>query len=753
MGNKRNRNKSAKSGRHNEAMTIRHRLEQKLVRLDRNNEPIPPGKRKALTKAMIDSGAMKPPESFYQPEPEIPKNVVPISKAPPTDTTPEASPRRTEYAAEIREQVNSEKVLYASWSRSAKAGVEDDILLHDGSKLFVSKSERQTWQLRFASEMYESGKHRKEEDDEPVRQDIDASVATKPALSLVHNSGIKRNPVSKPVRATQHDPTVISALNARNRKSKAPANTGLTPSGLPISNFMENSGVPTKPQSTVVYTTPAANDDNKKQRSASEWSAEHLLFKMIETTSQDAWPRQVMDYLYQDGDEWHVHTGMVRKAIAAGDDRVILKAVAIALLESQGETSNGLRNKYVNAKREAIAAKKEVTQLEYAYAQISGDISSAEQIKKEVKHDWTPMGARQSVREMEKEKYGSAYAKPPEDVDRALSEFKLFKNLYERDNELRAYCRYMYGSVEYAQTMQEHADYLCAERQRAYDDRVRMLRLKRFFRQIPAMLKIQTDRAMARRIKSTMTGELQALKSFRRRAAKRNHQSSIYYSDLNIQICSVSEQTTVEMSNAGIKPSVMINGRVVGASCSFMIVKRKPYQLVAPKPKPTARSINKELHVQHWRNSNPDLIKEVGWWLLKYEPTEPTCMVDYRPCKGTLPTYDTSMGECRVRQHVIDWWHKSADKCEDDYLATTVRGKVVRAATETSRKVWSILQTPIDPTSRKKMRDKEEAKLMRKTNREQHRAYAAERNTKAEAKLEEQREIRRRIRQAQRIAH
>jgi len=650
---------AATARKHDENKTIRYRLKKELIRVDRNNKPIPVDRRK-IAEAMLEQGGT-PPEAAITPD--IPDNVVslcarraagPATPLVPKDTRGSSEPSEQslahkELVAEVRQRINYDRVLFASWSNE-RGGSN----AATWGRKNVGDNEMFAMELRRLSEYKASHPGGKN----PAPSTEEAQEQT--AVSMMHNPGIKAKPI-------EHGGYAPKAARTLDRKfwdmSAKPA--GKTPSGRLIREFTEGKYAPPKSEETpVVYTTPtrdwgkAANDESHTV-TTNMWSAEDQLRMMINTVDRIHWPRQLDKFLFESDGKWHIHTGLVRQAVKDSEDRVIHAGVALALMQHTKDSDEEL----LALTTENNMLSQELKFVEHELAITLHDDSSAEEIKKEL--------------------YGTAIAKPPKDAGQLLSEFKVFKQLLEADNgggALMAFSRYVYPNTNVHEIIKEEADHVCAERQRAFQDRLRMLRLKKFFRQVPAMLEINKLRNMANRArtKATLAGEVQALRNMRRTAAKRAAEScSIYYSRLNIAVSSPDFKVTV-------------NGRDKTHGSVEM------------------RCINRRVNPTEWSNR-----PKVG--LRKLDSVRAI-----HKAVGFKEFREDEYYENK-RDMMAEWWARHASDCETRYLANTTSGKLLVGVTKAARAINKVLQTNVDPWSRKKEREAEVEKLRIKTARVQRR--------------------------------
>jgi len=437
MGKKRKGNRPTSKRGHDESSVNRYRQVTQLIPVNRDNEPIPVP-RKELAKAMLDVTGKKKTgaEQSYQPEPEQPKNVVSLCER-------RKAANNVEYSTsqEAKANINYDRLLFHEWSKAK-------------GKRYVSEKEAQAWEFRRLLEY--SAAHpegRNYPDDADLNKPKVKTKAKAKPISTVHNPGISSTPIEyggyTPSNRYRARPIVVH--NRMNREGQFILYDPRihAPSGLPIKEFTEGKYAPPKTQQQSTEVPPSVTKDWGAKRvsdSPRAWAAEDQLRLMIDEVPEEHWPMDhIGQFLFQnDNGSWHVHTGKVRTAISKQEDRIINRAVTLAFIaksQDQDEMITALE-----AEVEGLQAQRRI--LEFQVTRQSGE-----------ELDWTPQGARQSVREMDKAR-ATANAKPPTKEQLVAEQ----------------------------QRLQEQIDSIDATEAEETQAKMQMLRLNTLFRQVPFLI-------------------------------------------------------------------------------------------------------------------------------------------------------------------------------------------------------------------------------------------------------------------------
>lgn len=457
MSKKRNNKRPSARG-HVEDNVIRWRLEQRLVRVRKGNKKLPVN---VMDKDWItgnNSDLMAPPIDHSKTPP--PDNVTSIAKA-------------REAKASKPEQKSSTKRVQHGWLHDKSVAIDEfkswsRITNELGRKRCGSELWTKSKRGKLSSPSLEAQRQRSAEGHKALKFKKPPSTTHNPFLKsgeADHGgyapSAVRETPQSRP----------LTWYNQRNAK---PLNRVLAPSGLPISYFTEG---PFKPkENAVVYTTPpptptrdwrvAANDANQVsvRRTPDVDSTEYKLTGAVQwyiaNVEVQKWPTAMYQFAHWTKDGPVINTGAVNKACADPEQELKVFKLMFAGLERQYRMLDiALEDATQDARlwrMENQANLNEIKLLEFELAHRSGDVASADEIRREL---------------------NIGNAKPPENADELLSQFKLYQSFEKFNGPEFAYARAVYGDPSLGQVIRDHADMKAAHRQHLFDERESLRRI------------------------------------------------------------------------------------------------------------------------------------------------------------------------------------------------------------------------------------------------------------------------------------
>lgn len=488
MGKKSKGEQGKTSAAHNENLTIRYRLKQSLVRVDRTGIPIPSDPR-ALAKAMIEAGAMAPPMSRIQPPPaKVPDNVLPFkAKDKPVNqagneaevvytTAPAENSMKAKLASyAIHDVIKAEAETFKRWKH--RAATSKSLSFVQGEQWFEAEMERQRFKSAYG--------HFKK--DKPGEHGGYADTGQRAGSVAWHNQRLSEK------MGVSDEQIKASAPLDRKFWDMSAKHVPLTPSGLPISEFTTGKY---KPKDAVVYTTAnelpptptrdwragqsgyneyathmrtdpggnaywqksAANDNSvqvRKTPATSSWvyKTQAMVQWFINNVEPQNWPTHVHNFATWKEDGPVPNTGAINKAASHPETELILVRSLYEGLEKDHkmiDSALAMATQEVNLLNQEVDALKEERRiLEYALAQQSGDYKSAEIIAGEVSSTVIK----------------SKPPQVPDDADVMIAQFNTFKSFVLCDGLEHAFARYVYGDPRLGEVIRDHADMRCNERQ------------------------------------------------------------------------------------------------------------------------------------------------------------------------------------------------------------------------------------------------------------------------------------------------
>lgn len=687
MGKKRKGNRPTSKRGHDESSVNRYRQVTSLIPVNRDNEPIPVP-RKELAKAMLEVTGQKTThaEQSYQPEPQQPDNVVSLC-----DRRKAANVESFDNKQEAQANINYDRLLFHEWSQSK-------------GKRYVSKREAEAWEFRRLLEY--SASHPKGRN-YPDDADLNKPKAKKQKpISTVHNPGISSERIEyggySPSSRYRARPIVVH--NRMNREGQVILYDPRihAPSGLPIKEFTEGKYAPPKTQqSTEVHRSAVSKP---KSTANTTWTTEDQLYLMLDMVPEEHWPMaQLRDYLFQDDNgKWHVHTGKVRTAVSNSEDRGIHRAITLAFIRKVEDQEDYITA--LEADQQGLQA--QFRNLEFLYTRTEG---------KEL--DWTPQGARKSVREMDKARQATTNAKSP------------------TKHEL----------VAEQQRIQQQLDQIEAEETLAAQKKMQMLRLRILFKQVPVLIAKTNDhwRSAKPRPLFNVTKERQAHRRMVRSAKRAEYQQRVNLSSLTIYLSNTHWQ----------KMKITTNGKTFVPPTEHYVETRA---IDVPRLLPRSE-------VNYLRVIN----KAVGAMNLpvRYQPIEPTYLlfndqVEYSECDNTtarmrrwakwLPVCeerDTDRQQQEQEKAALDARQECVERNRE--VMSKPINRIINKVSLVLEKAWQFGQRDVYVTPTERAKREENERILRERTRneieaqqkqdEQDRREEAEREARRAARREERR--------------
>lgn len=539
-----------------------------------------------------------------------------------------------------------------------------------------------------------SGNEAEQIPDKPERLQFDSPPST------VHNPFIK--PESSEVKRAGSIAWHNQKTRGERKATTARYNSkGYAPSGLPIIFFTDGHLKPEKP---VVYTKveappatasrhwygqPAANDNSVQVRrvpAADSWAAKmqaHVQW-FINNVEVQYWPTDVLNYT-----TWHANgpvpnTGAISKASRNPEHSAdMLNALYEGLEASHRDlddvlcdtlSKNAILEQELKLTQDELKAERQSNSLlEYDLAMRTG--KSPDAVRADIIKPKTP--------------------DVPDDADVMLAQFNTFNSFVKCDGLEHAFARYVYGDPRMGDTIREHADMRCKEREDAVFGRTYARNLSKFLFQLGEYARQEyvtfwknepLKRAKQRNQNKSgavrpASAEACAYAAMSRKAKPLTYRS-IYYRRLDV-------------TNPLIRPAEL-NNAMAGALISMVVPARPEY-------------------------NNPHLVD------------------------------GDNRDECYVKMRkaakYAAWWRDHIDQAELRYYEVAHPGQV--AAVKLYNKTIDILNTELSPSKRKQR--KQRIAELRERNRERDERREQRLEKKAEAKRVKAEKAA--ARKAYRIAH
>lgn len=297
--------------------------------------------------------------------------------------------------------------------------------------------------------------------------------------SIVHNPFIKEQEVkfapvsqgSKPLDPKFYMPPKVTG------------DAGLAPSGVPIRVFTEGKYKPK--EKAVVYTTPealpptptrdwraGAVNDNRYDNAAQDWVAKTkaTVQWFINHVEPQNWSTYVHNLVNWSKDGASVNNKAVESLVQSPEIELLLTRELYGGLKEDwlmlDKALEYSEEEIMLLKLERSILRKDIEMLEYELAAHTGEMRTAEEIRK--------------VSNIGK-------TKTPDDADELLLMFNTYKSFVRSEGEAAAFARYALGDPKLGKTIAEHADARLAERVAQYEYR-NMVRFLQDFASYQLML-------------------------------------------------------------------------------------------------------------------------------------------------------------------------------------------------------------------------------------------------------------------------
>lgn len=550
-------------------------------------------------------------------------------------------------------------------------------------------------------------------------------------ISAVHNPGLSATPV---VLDKSKLPDINKPLDPKFWNPAAQRKVRLAPSGLPMEMF-EPGGkygpASNDAQSPVVYTAQQkARETAREYRAQRDASLVGYVSQVVNTVEPQFWSRVLYDYVEVRGDDdYIVQTGAINKTVNTEDERVITRALL-----------------------DTMAA--------YAYWQ---DEERSSLVIERNTLEWE-LGARINTGADDEQR---EIPTPPEDCDQLVAEVNTFTSLMKFEGPERTYARYVYGDPKLGDTIRQHMDARAQERMDAVELRSSVRGLTDFFTQFAEY--------HAKLFEDYAAGGGWYREPFNQWA---NRQPNPESREEYIDWWKASQSAFAEFDDRTRK----VKSAVVHAPTETYLLHRKHVD-----------GIDRLRSTYYSRLTEPSFNKK-GWGVLSLKNSNgefrSADRVQYTNGRVasvllsavTFSTYRYCGNKCHA---YVEWWEENAGVAEAllfdktvKELETTRSGRtklaVVKAGVSIEKgfkKVRDVLNTNIDPASRRQDRERLEQLEERRKARDTRRAEAKQRRAEvkakklakrlADAEAEHARQVadadrkaqRDAIRKAQRIAH
>lgn len=693
-----NKQKSARG--HVEGNVIRWREKKELIRVDKDGKPIKKGSPintfdKNWLSGQLLSDISAPP-------------VIPRREAPPSNVTSIAAARekKAEVSKPVSQSGNEAEVVKTV--HATKHG-----WLHDKA---LAMSEFKHWS-RLSKEI---GRQRCGSEPWVKRKGKLSSPSLEAAREAAQNGhkGLAKLRFKKPP-SINHNPLLkteehggYSVFEKKHKPldpkfympPKQTGSAGMAPSGLPIRVFTEG-GKYAPPESSVVYTTGLPPTPTRDWRASND---AHYRAKPVIHSDHMPLIGQVQWYVDNvDVQKWPMPMYRFVKFSPNSDKPVIDNdAINQVSKDPQAELNvmkamlSGIQRQYrmidialLDSQSEANLLRQE---LEATQAELKAERQANNLMEYELSHRQGKSPDQVRLDYVVKSQTPSI----PDDVDGMLFQYRMFQSFSRMDGQEVAFARFVYGDPRLGEVMRDHADMRCKERQSAVEHR----NMVRFLRNL------------GEHILSTAQAEYEQQKhdDYVNFWTK---QYPTYLRGRNRQPTAVRDPAREAVAYAAMsrkaKPATHRSSTYYSTfdQCRHFYLNSAVAKQILHEVKPT-----------RVRYNNPNLVEH-----------------DTRK-SWAQPTFK---GVCSYEQ----WWSERLDHVELEYQkkAHPIRVGVVKAY----NKAVDILNTPVDPATRRKR-----AQL-----REQMREYMHQQDEKRERRKEERAEAKRikaerdHIRKMQRIAH
>lgn len=435
---------------HVESNVVRFKLEQELIRIDRNGRPLASSSpldgmpKKKLAQAVMHSDSTAPP--VFHSKPPAPDNVASFTdhKAKREKDKPHIKGKSSVTHGWLNNTALAMNE-FKHWSRITKEIGRSSIACEpwttEGDKLSSPSLDLQR--------------------ERSVAGHLKVKTKLPKVVSSVRNPFISEQPIKfKPLDPKFYMPPKVTG------------SAGLAPSGLPIRLFTEGKYKPK--EKAVVYTTPKALpptatrdwraiNDNRYDNAVTDWVSKTngMVQWFINHVEPQNWPTHVHNFVHWVDGGPLVNTGAINQATAHPITELnLVKSLHEGLEKDWRMLDEALEYQEQEARllrQELQATRNEVTLLEFELAHRTGDQQSVDEIRREL---------------------NVSSAKTPEDADVMLFQYRLYNSFVRTEGAARAFARFVWNDPELGKVMEDHADMRFNERQAelGYRNLVRFLR-------------------------------------------------------------------------------------------------------------------------------------------------------------------------------------------------------------------------------------------------------------------------------------
>lgn len=641
-------NKPVSARGHREESTLRFRQESKLIRIDRKGRPltrevpINTFSKDWLSNHLLNSETVAPPIDHSKTSP--PTNVSSFAEA----KAKRDKDKTARKPAKLQPQGWLHNTALATheikgWSRTTKEFGRKNVALvawseKDG-KLYSDSLEKQR-------ELSEAG-HLK-----PKKPKAKAKVGKAP--STVHNPFLTE-PKGK------HKPLDLKFY----MPPKVTGSAGLAPSGLPIRLFTEGKYKPK--EKAVVYTTNTAPptptrdwrqgavNDNRYDNAATNWVAKtnSMVQWFINHVEPQNWPTHVNNFVHWKDGGPLPNTGAINKAANSKDTEIhLLRSLHEGLEKDWRMLDSALEDSDQEVRllrQELQATRNEVKLLEYDLAHRTGDQQSADAIRQEMT---------------------VGNAKPPEDADQMLFQFRMYKSFVRMEGEASAFARYVYNDPTLGQVMEDHADMRFKERETELHYR----NLVRFLQDFASYQTIKLNEEYHKLWKDEYP-------KYRRRLARRNNTAVVNAGYESVSYAAMSRKA---------KP------RSIYYSSLYPIISQCPVKQSAVNDM-IAVSIIKDMPLNRRELHENTVAEYVRWWenqiphaelnyAVKTQPIKAAVVKGYNSLMDTLNT-EVNPFERKRKKDWIKNFQREQDEKREQRIEAKAKAKEEKAERDHIRKM------------------------------------------------------------------
>lgn len=629
-------NKPVSARGHREESTLRFRLEQDLVRIDRNGRPLTSSiPFNVMSKDFLTQSAPAAPPVDHSKTPP-PSNVSSFAEhKAKRDST---KPKRHRAVGQPHGWLHNKALAmneFKGWSRITK-------------EIGRGPSACEPWTEDKDKKLYSPSLDRQRE--------LSKAGHNKPKKPKAVTTPPK---VDKDIKFKPLDPKFYMP-------PKVTGSAGLSPSGLPIRLFTEGKYKPK--EKPVVYTnsqqesppTPTrdwragAVNDNRYDNAVNAWSiATHSHVQwFINHVEPQNWPNSVHNFVHWKPGGFIVNTGAINEAASHPETELLLVKSLHEGLEKDWrmlDDALGEANQEVSLlKQELQATRNEVKLLEYDLAHRTGDQQSVGEIRQEIK---------------------VSNAKPPENADTMLFEFRLFKTFVRTEGEAKAFARFVYNDPGLGKVMEDQADMRFKER----ESELHYRNFTRFLKDFAAYHKKAQDKLYVHWWEDEYPKYL-------KRVARRN------------------DTAVMDVANESAVFKGWSYATKQRDSIYYSSLKQAPLPSVSCINSIKARAILKEVGYRKYRQPHVNTVsKYVKWWEenlpraeLKYavitQPVKAAVVSSYNKLMDVMNT-DVNPFERKRKKEWINNYQREQDELREQRLERKAKAKQEKAERDHIRKM------------------------------------------------------------------